>query len=452
MVLKECMLIKNKYFCNPEMTDSKPTGIVVHSTGCNNPWLKRYVQPVEEQSYYDEVIADVGKNYNGNSWNRPEANALVHAMIGKNKNSEIETYQILPWTTCCAGVWRGRLLYAGAPCYEDTSWKKVLCYTDKDIMLSGNALYLMGKQGYCAITYNDQSVYVRSDNLASYNLNPTARIQFEIQEDSLENEDYFKAVFKEAVELCAYLCKKYNLTTDLVCSHNEAYKAGYGTQHADPDHWLKKFDKDMDWFRAEVQKLLDAEEPEEPEEPEVPDFKQGDVVFIKDGVTTWVNGRTIASWVFDTTLYVYSYDKETHKVRVTADKTLQSVSGTLYDYQIELDETQQPYEAPEQPEDEHKETATEDIKANPEPSEEPCDEPDEQQVPADVYPDPIPEPDETENDYPRDDEPEDDFDVIVEPTPEPLIEPDDEPVKVTTWWQIIIEAIKWLFNKIFKKD
>ena len=38
----------------------KIKGIMVHSTGVNNPYLKRYVQPNDGK---------LGKNQNGNHWN-----------------------------------------------------------------------------------------------------------------------------------------------------------------------------------------------------------------------------------------------------------------------------------------------------------------------------------------------------------------------------------------------
>ena len=203
MTLKECLLIENPcYKAGKKMTGNKPTGIVVHSTGANNKTLKRYVQPVAGQSYYNTVIADIGKNAYGNHWNTAGTNLCVHAFIGTNTLGKVETYQTLPFDVCCWGVGKG-------------------------------------KNG-------------------SYNYNPTARVQFEICEDGLKDEVYFNAAMREAIEFCAHLCKKYGLTSSDICSHAEAYKAGYGSNHGDPDHWLKKFGKDMNWFRAEVDKLLNT--------------------------------------------------------------------------------------------------------------------------------------------------------------------------------------------------
>ena len=43
MELKKCILTKNN--CYKKGQKINPKGIVVHSTGANNPNLKRYVQP-----------------------------------------------------------------------------------------------------------------------------------------------------------------------------------------------------------------------------------------------------------------------------------------------------------------------------------------------------------------------------------------------------------------------
>ena len=204
MNLKKCMLTANRcYKQNTKMTNNKPTGIVVHSTGANNKTIKRYVQPLKTDKDYSTIIEDVGKNLYGNHWNRSSVDKCVHAFIGTNKNGDVVTYQNLPWDVCCWGC-------------------------------------ASGKNG-------------------SYNKNPNARIQFEICEDNTKNADYFDAAFKEAIELCAYLCEEYNIPVDKICSHKEAYKAGYGSNHGDPEHWMKNFGKDMAWFRDEVEKLLGGE-------------------------------------------------------------------------------------------------------------------------------------------------------------------------------------------------
>ena len=69
----------------------KVKGIMVHSTGANNPWLKRYVGP-------DDGKLD--KNQYNNHWNtyHPGGREVcVHGFIGKLADGSVATYQTLPW-------------------------------------------------------------------------------------------------------------------------------------------------------------------------------------------------------------------------------------------------------------------------------------------------------------------------------------------------------------------
>ena len=65
-----------------------PKGVMLHSTGANNPKLSRYVGPDDGQ---------LGKNKHNNHWNMPKVGASVHAFIGKLKDGSIATYQVLPF-------------------------------------------------------------------------------------------------------------------------------------------------------------------------------------------------------------------------------------------------------------------------------------------------------------------------------------------------------------------
>ena len=44
-------------------------GVLWHSTGANNPNLKRYVQPSDNATDKDQWIKLLGKNSYGNDWN-----------------------------------------------------------------------------------------------------------------------------------------------------------------------------------------------------------------------------------------------------------------------------------------------------------------------------------------------------------------------------------------------
>ena len=214
MTLKQCIMTNSTCYKDQllQTVNNKPNedywefnktkiGIVVHSTGVNNPYLKRYVQPLETDSNYNEIIADIGKNTNKNDWNHSTRYAGVHAFTGLNAKDEIETYETLPYEWAAWGVGPG--------------------------------------------------------SKGSYNTSPTAHIQFEICEGNLYDEAYFYAVMKESQEYCAYLCKKFGWTSQDICCHAEAYERGYGIDHEDIKHWLKIYNKTMDWYRDKVGKLLD---------------------------------------------------------------------------------------------------------------------------------------------------------------------------------------------------
>lgn len=180
--------------CYKKAQKIKPDRIVVHSTGANNTTLKRYIQP-------DDGL--IGKNLFNNHWNKPKVAKCVHAFIGRDKNKEVQVYQTLPFTYAAWGVGKGK---------------------------KGSYNYINGK----------------------------GAIQFEICEDNLKNKAYFDTAFGLAIEFCAYLCKKYNISVKNIVSHSEAAKKGYASNHKDCDHWLKKHGKDMDWFRSQVEKKLKA--------------------------------------------------------------------------------------------------------------------------------------------------------------------------------------------------
>jgi len=203
-----------------------PRGIFVHSTGANNPHLKRYVGP-------DDGL--LGKNLHNNHWNQPrERQVCVHAFIGKLEDGSIATYQTLPW--------------------NHRGWH------------SGS-----GPKG----TAND------------------SHISFEICEDGLNNAAYFRSVFNEAVELCAYLCAMFGLDPmrdGVIIGHYEGYRRGIASNHADPRHWFVRFGESMDSFRAAVKRCLDTGTPMPPLPPPVPSTPETsayEVYTVIRGDTLW---------------------------------------------------------------------------------------------------------------------------------------------------------------------
>lgn len=64
-----------------------PQGVMVHSTGANNPRLSRYVPGSGE----------IGYNSGGNHWDMSGTGACVHAFIGKLADGSVGVVQTLPW-------------------------------------------------------------------------------------------------------------------------------------------------------------------------------------------------------------------------------------------------------------------------------------------------------------------------------------------------------------------
>jgi N-acetylmuramoyl-L-alanine amidase CwlA len=135
----------------------------------------------------------LGVNQYNNHWNTSACQKCVHAFIGKQKDGTIATYQTLPW--------------------DMRGW-------------------------HCGGAANN------------------THISFEICEDGLQDSVYFNAVYKEAVELTAYLCEKYHISPNNVICHSEGYRQGIASNHSDVMHWFPKHGKSMDTFRNDVTALL----------------------------------------------------------------------------------------------------------------------------------------------------------------------------------------------------
>lgn len=78
------------------MPSGSPAGIIIHSTGANNPNLKRYVNSPKI----------CGENPNKNYFDQPNS-ICPHAVIGKDKNGTVKAAKLLPWKICCWGCGAG---------------------------------------------------------------------------------------------------------------------------------------------------------------------------------------------------------------------------------------------------------------------------------------------------------------------------------------------------------
>lgn len=201
-VILSCYLTENR--CYKVGKIIKPKGVMVHSTGANNPNLKRYVQPLSKDPDRAMLINRLGVNANKNDWNRSDLDVCVHAFVGKFADGSVGVVQTLPWNR--------RGWHAGT-----------------------------GSSGKSA---ND------------------THISFEICEDALTDHAYFLKAYDQAVKLTATLCMLYDLnplTDGVVICHSEGANRGIASSHADVMHWFPKHGKTMNDFRRDVANLIEKE-------------------------------------------------------------------------------------------------------------------------------------------------------------------------------------------------
>ena len=92
---RELTIYKRLFYnsdCYKAGTRIFPGGVQVHSTGANNPYLKRYVQPDDGR---------LGTNPNGNDHNQPGGNVCASAYIGKLEDGTVAVYETPPWDYKC---------------------------------------------------------------------------------------------------------------------------------------------------------------------------------------------------------------------------------------------------------------------------------------------------------------------------------------------------------------
>lgn len=90
-----CMQTHSKCYKNTRTMTIK--GVLWHSTGANNPNLKRYVQPYEGDEGYSAACEKLGVNNNKNDWNHASVDAGLNAWVGKLADGTVGCVQTMPW-------------------------------------------------------------------------------------------------------------------------------------------------------------------------------------------------------------------------------------------------------------------------------------------------------------------------------------------------------------------
>ena len=204
-----CMMTQST--CYKGTRKFTPKGVLWHSTGANNPNLKRYVQPDDNAADRAYWLEKLGRNQYGNDWNHIDRQAGLNFWIGKLADGTVAAVQTMPMD------------YRPWGCGS-------------------------GGKGSCNDTH----------------------IQFEICEDALTDKSYFDACYKEACEMTAYLCKMFGIDPKGTISHNGisvptiidhtgSHSLGLGSNHGDVQHWSRKYGKTMENVRNDVAAILAAD-------------------------------------------------------------------------------------------------------------------------------------------------------------------------------------------------
>lgn len=200
------LAIHRRFFYNSECwkkgRTQMPRGVQVHSTGANNPYLRRYVGP--DDGY-------LGKNPNNNTHNRPNLQTCANAYIGKLADGTIAIYQALPWDFRC---------------WLSGSGNK------------GNA----NKLGYIGFEVCEDDTEHLDYFLGA------------VRENAVHLTAYLCKMFG------FYPWETVTGNALAVEDHASLHRAGLASDHDDISKWLRKFGYTFDDFRYWVQQCLDTDD------------------------------------------------------------------------------------------------------------------------------------------------------------------------------------------------
>lgn len=175
-----------------------PKGIMLHSTGANNPYLSRYVGPDD---------GHLGKNIYNNHWNQKMSRGVCyHAFAGYLKDKKgIAIYQVLPWNH--------RGWHAGS-----------------------------GKKG----SANDGFVSI---GICEDGLN-----------NKLYAMEVLQEVTEWAAYICK-LYKLNPLGQDVIIDHARGHAMGIASNHGDILHWFSRYGVTLNSFRLGVKAVMEQNTP-----------------------------------------------------------------------------------------------------------------------------------------------------------------------------------------------
>lgn len=204
--MREITIYKRLFYhsdCYNQTAKQTPKGVQVHSTGANNPYLRRYVQPDDGR---------LGQNVYKNDSNRSGTNVCASAYIGKQKDGTPAIYEVLPWNYQC--------------------W-----LSGKGINGNANKLGYIGFE-ICEDDLNDRAYF--EEVVLGLSVNLTA---------------YLLTLANKTPE--SVVAKYKSGTAIAVMDHKELCSTGLASNHGDITHWLKRYGMDMDDYRELVRKAME---------------------------------------------------------------------------------------------------------------------------------------------------------------------------------------------------
>ena len=90
-----CMMTQSTCYRQTKKIQIK--GVLWHSTGANNPTLKRYVQPDDNAADREAMLALLGTNAYKNDWNHKDVQAGINAWIVKLDDGSVASVQTMTW-------------------------------------------------------------------------------------------------------------------------------------------------------------------------------------------------------------------------------------------------------------------------------------------------------------------------------------------------------------------
>lgn len=213
----QCILTHSTNYLQGSYRSTPPLGVVVHSTGVNNPNVSRYVQALSDEPNYQYLQSVIGVNTNYNSWNQLANNYVgVHGFCGRMADGHVQFVQTLPWYMQAWHVGQG--------------WS-----------------------GYSLNNYY---------------------VGIEMCEDGLNDYDYLMDVYNEMVEVIAFLCVYYGWNVygsnyiggqqiPVITTHYQGYLLGVASGHVDPTNWWDQYGLSIEQFRNDVQACINKKQEED---------------------------------------------------------------------------------------------------------------------------------------------------------------------------------------------